>query len=389
MTIGFQKTPGTPVEISFDAELGLPNDQQELLLIGRAASGATGVATVITISNVSDVDAATTEAETKFGSGSELAKMVIAAVNANAAEARSTFPPIKCVPLESTDTTITAAAQIAVKSVKAEFIVSPFDASTDTTNRSTLSDLASTMSAAARVENNQFGSMGVAANMSVSDPADLDSPDTQYPTLAWFKNSAPDITVGELAAAYAAVLAGNVSPFIPVNGYVLGGIDAPDAQSDRITVGAGLESETALTAGWTPIKVKPNDDVAIVRSVTSRITTNGTVAAGAYYDVQDFQVLYFWRKTLYTRFNQTDFSNAKASVDKARAIKSEAIRLAQIFEDNEMFKSVSDLAKQFTVVVNASDRHRFDVVTPVNVIPGLHLIATTVRAGTQFDSITV
>ena len=231
--------------------------------------------------------------------------------------------------------------------------------------------------------------MGVAANMSVADPAGLDSPDTQYLTLAWFKNSAPAITVGELAAAYAAVLAGNVSPFVPVNGYVLGGIDAPDAESDRITVGAGLESETALTAGWAPIKVKPNGDVAIVRSVTTRITTNGVVAAGAYYDVQDFQVLYFWRKTLYTRFNQTDFTNAKASVDKARAAKSEAIRLAQIFEDNEMFKSVSELAKQFTVAVNASDRHRFDVVTPVNVIPGLHVIATTVRAGTQFDTITI
>lgn len=388
MTIGYQKTPGRPTEITFDAALGLPNDSQELCLIGRAASGATGVETVITISNVSDTDAATTEANTKFGEGSELAKMVIAAVKANAAEARTNFPPIKCVPLASDATEITTACQTAVKSIKAEFVVSPFDASTDTTNRSTLSDLCSEMSGAQRVENNQFGTMGVAANQSVSDPSSLDSPDTQYLTLAWFYNSAPDLTVGELAASYAAVLAGNISPFNPVNGFVLGGVSAP-AQADRITVGAGLQSETALGKGWSPIRTKANEDVAIVRSVTTRITIDGTVAATAYFDVQDFQVLYFFRKTIFTRFNQTDFSNVKATIEKARAMKSEVIRLMQVFEDNEMFKSVSDLAKQVTVATNDSDRHRFDVSIPVNVVPGLAVIASTIRAGTQFDTITI
>ena len=115
MTIGFQKTPGRPVEVLFAAETGVPNDNQELLLFGRAGVGATGTETVITISAVSDVTAATLEAETKFGAGSELAKMVIAAVKANAYASRSTFPPIKCVPLASTDTTLTAPALVAAR----------------------------------------------------------------------------------------------------------------------------------------------------------------------------------------------------------------------------------------------------------------------------------
>jgi phage tail sheath gpL-like len=92
---------------------------------------------------------------------------------------------------------------------------------------------------------------------------------------------------------------------------------------------------------------------------------------------------------MFTRFNQPDYTNTKASEDKARSIKSEAIRLASVFEDNDMFKSVAQLAPQFTVTVNATDRHRFDLVTPVNVIPGLHVIATTIRAGTEFDTITI
>jgi len=388
MTIGYQKTPGRPVEITFDAALSLPNDQQELCLIGRAASGATGVETVITISNVSDTTAATTEAETKFGAGSELAKMVIAAVKANAAASRSTFPPIKCVPLEHDATTITAAAQTAVKGIKAEFIVSPFDAETDTANRTTLRDLAAEMSGAARVENNQFGSIGVAANQSVSDPANLSTPDSQYLCCPWIYDTSGTYSNGETAAQVAAILAGNISPFNPVNGFVLGGRTAP-AQGERITVGAGLQSETALGKGWTPLRTKANEDVAIVRSVTTRITIDGTTTATAYFDVQDFQVLYFWRKTLFTRFNQPDFANVKASVDKARAIKSEVVRLMRVFEDNEMFKSVAELAKQVSVSTNDSDRHRFDIDTPVNVIPGLHVIATTVRAGTQFDTISV
>jgi len=389
MTIGFQKTPGRPVEIVFEAALGLPNDQQELLLFGRAGVGATGIETVITISAVSDVTAATTESELKFGAGSELSKMVIAAVKANANAARSTFPPIKCVPLASTATTITTAAQTAAKQVKAEFIVSPFDASTDSANRTTLKDLCAELSGAQRVENNQFGAIGVAANMSVSDASTLPAPDSQYLSLAWFKNLTPGaLTTGEIAAGFAAVLAGNISPFNPVDNFVLGGVVAP-ALADRISVGAGLESEVALAKGWSPFRTKANEEVTIIRSVTTRITTDGTVLAGAYYDVQDFQVLYFWRKTIFTRLNQPDLKNVKASSPKAIAIKGELIRLAVIFQDNEMFQAVGQLAKDFTVERSISDRHRFDVSTPVNVIPGLHVVATTVRAGTEYDVVTV
>lgn len=73
-SIGQQKTPGRPVEITFAPELGLPSDSQQLLLIGRSASGTTGVNTIIQVNNVADVAAAEAEAELKFGAGSELAK---------------------------------------------------------------------------------------------------------------------------------------------------------------------------------------------------------------------------------------------------------------------------------------------------------------------------
>lgn len=396
-SIGDQKTPGRPTEITFAAETGVPSALQEVLLIGRkdAASGTAATGTVVTINAVSDTEAATTEANAKFGEGSELAKMVIAAVKANAAVSRSNFPALKCVALPSTATDFGTgdAALVAAKRVKAEFVVSPFDGMDDTLVGK-LKDACAEMSGAQRVHNNQFGTIGVAANMDTVDPADLSSPDTQFLSLVALRDTGEDddaqaYSLGELAAAHAAVLAGNPAPFVPVNDFVIGGLVAPALQSDWYSIGGGLESETVLGNGWTPLKVKPNGDVAIVRSRTTRITSNGTTAVGAYYDVQDFQVLYLWRKTVYTRLSQPDLLNVKASEETAVQVKSELIRLAQAFQEQSMFQAVDQLAKKFVVQRSTSDRHRFDVFTPVNVIPGLHVVATNVAATTEGDTLSI
>jgi phage tail sheath gpL-like len=170
---------------------------------------------------------------------------------------------------------------------------------------------------------------------------------------------------------------------------VVNGLSAPNLMSDWITVGAGLESETALNQGWTPMRVNPNSQVAFVRTVTGLVTNASNAAITAYYDVQDWQVLYFWRKTLWTRFTQPDIANQKASQAEAQLILSEIIRLANVFQDNNMFEQVQQLAKMFIVQRNSTDRSRFDVQTPVNVIPGLHVIAVNVIGTTLFDNFTV
>lgn len=390
-SIGQQRTPGRPVEITFEAETGLPSDLQEVLLIGHAASGSTGINTVIEISNVGDLAAASGEVATKFGDGSELAKMVLAAIRAN--EGGSTFPAIKCVPLDSTDVAFGTAdaALTAAKTVKAEYLVSPYAAS-DQTLTDKVEETAEVMSGAQRVENNQFGTIGVAFERAEDDASNLFQYDSQFLCAIWLRdNGTPDYSIGEMAAACAAKMAANGVPFNPLDSVTIPGIDAPADRADWPTIGAGLESETALDKGWTPLMVKPNGDVAFVRTVTTRRTqdADGVTEVNAYYDVQDFNVLYFWRKTIFTRFNQSDFKQRKASNETAREIKAELIRLATAFQDDNMFQAVDQLAKQFQVERNATDRHRFDVRTPVNVIPGLHVIATNVAASTQFDTITI
>jgi phage tail sheath gpL-like len=394
--IADQKTPGRPVEVTLGAELGLPSANEEILLFGHmkesgAGSGTAAVNTVVLISNVADPVAGKTEADTKFGAGTELAKMVLAAIKANYLIGGATFPPIKCVPLAAADTAFGSsdAALTAAGRVKAEFIVSPYTG-TDATLRGKIKDLAAAMSGAQRVENNQYGTVGVVANFAVTDPTALPAPDTQYLMAVWLRDTGTNpYSLGELAAAAAAIKAACNVPFKNSDNVTIGGVTAPAASADWITVGAGLESEAALAKGWCPLRVKSNGEVAIVRAVTTRITTDGTVAATAYYDVEDFMVLYYWRKTLYTRLNQPDLKNVKASIQTAQLIKGEVLRLAAAFEDQGMFQAVAQLGKQFIVQRSASDRHRFDIFTPVNVVPGLHVVASNVQAGTQFDVLSI
>lgn len=393
-SIGSQKTPGRPIELTFAAETGLPSDNQEVLLIGHradgAASGNIADYTLSVINNSGDLNAASGEAAAKFGEGSELQKMVVAAIRATAG--LGTVPRLKCIALKFADTDFGAvdAALTEAAKYKHEFAVSPYDGA-DATLRTKLRDHAILVSGAQRVENNQFGTVGVIANQDEADPSNLALVDTPALFPIWLRDSSGDFSNAELASACAARAAANPVPFNPLDSADILGVSAPENASEWISVGAGLESESCLARGWTPLYVKANGNVAFVRTVTGRISPDGTGTpeVTAYYDLQDFQVLYFWRKTLFTRFSQADFKRRKASVQAGKLVKSELIRLAKLFEEQNMFQAVDQLSKFFQVERNVSDRHRFDYKTPVNVIPGLHTLAGNIEATTQFDTITI
>lgn len=387
-----RRTPSTPSEVEVGAETGLPSANQELLLFGHAGAGtaASSLNVVRTVNNAADDVAASGELAPIFGAGSELVKMVVAAIKA-AAEVGN-FPTIKVVALEDGETAFGDAdeALIAARKTKAEFIVTPYDL-TDDANRTLLADHITLVNGKERPDNNQFGSFGVGANFDEADPSSLPAFDTEKLIGCWLPDSGTNpYSLGELAAAAAATIAANAFPFNPLDNVKIGGVTAPADEADWISVGAGLESESCLNRGWTPLRVKPNGDVAFVRTITGRLT-NGISSAvvTAYYDVQDWQVIYYWRKTCWTRANQRDFKNVKASVEKAKALRGELLRLAGLMQTNGAFQAVEKLAPQFKVERGATDRSRFDVVTPINVVPGLHVIATKILATTQFDEFTV
>jgi phage tail sheath gpL-like len=400
-TIGQQLTPGRPVQITFAPSQTPPNPLQQLVLIGHmgasgtAASGsysaASGYVPYI-VSNVANPTAASGEVAALFGQGSELTRMVVAAVNGNYEGLNTNFPPITVIPLYSSDTGFGNAFN-ALSRMEAEIVVSPYDPVNQTLTQAFITQLQS-MSGPQNVENNQFGSIGVVANRSISAAGSLPEYDTASNigqlVAVWKRDSLDTNPVGMLAAGVAAVMAANPVPFNPLDNVQVGGVVPPALLTDYITVGAGLESETALSRGWCPLRVLPNGEVTIVRNITTRLTVDGItpISDDAYVDAQDFQVLFYWRKTVWTRLNQPDLKQVKASNQAAQTILSEILRLANVFQDNGMFQAVQQLAPYFKVARNATDRSRFDILTPVNVIPGLHVVAVNVQATTQFDTLT-
>lgn len=400
-SIGNQLTPGRPTEITFAEIVGLANPNQTLVLIGH--SSATGTASgqiyqPVVINNAGDPVAGPAEAAAKFGAGTELTNMVTAAIDALFDAGLSNFPPIVAIQLAPADAVgnnpwgpvtggVTNPALAALNKIEAEVIAIPYDAQTAQATVSQAVQQAAGISGAQAVQNGQYGSIVIAANQSVTDPSTLFPYQSQFISPVWFRNTlTPQYTVAQLAAAYGAMLAGLAIPFNPLDGQVIGNLNAPTNQpKDNITVGANAESESALKVGWTPLRVNPNLTVSIVRSITSV----PPLPTQAYFDCQDYQTLYYFRKSVFLNFNQPTWQQRKASGATAANILSDVIRLAGAMQDQGMFQAVEQLAKQFQVVRNASDRSRFDVFIPVNVIPGLHVIATNIQAGTQFDQITV
>jgi phage tail sheath gpL-like len=394
--IGAQLTPGTPTEITFAPNTNPPNPLRTVVIIGHAgASGTSASGSVLpyvstTIVNVADPVACSGEIAPEFGPTSELTAMILSFVNS--LQGGSSFPQIIAIPLASTDTDFGLALQTLDK-LSCRFVVSPYDGNTSQVNSKALLAECSAMSAAGRACNNQFGTTAIAANQTTGNPAMLFKYDTQFGDFAWLPDSSGSIpqSIGVLAASYCAQLAQNAIPFNPVNGNILSNIAAPVKQSDWVSVGAGLESETCLQQGWSPLKVTPSEDVAVIRSRTLRVTVGGLgiTAVTSYFDEQDFDVLYYWRQTIVNRFTQVDFTQAKNSAGTEDLALSELIRLADTFQTNGMFQNVAALAKQFIVQQNQTDPSRMDIFTPINVIPGLQVIATNISATTIGDTISV
>lgn len=401
-TIAYQKTPGYPTQVTLAPQEALPNASQTVVLIGAmgptggptgggTASGTQVPYTVVPIVNVGSTTAASAEVVTKFGNGSEIAKMVLAAVTVNAAG--SIFPPLVCIALPQGATSFGGGsnnqALNVLDKIEAEFVATQFDGNTDPTNQAALLAECSAMSGPSRTTNGQYGTIGVMANTTTLNVTSLVSPNTQFLALFWLPDSSGNpYSVGELAAACAAGMASNPVPFPPLTAIPIPGVTAPANQNDWVSVGAGLESEAALDLGWSPLRVLVNGQVAYVRTVTTLISING-VQALAYFDVQDWQRLYYFRKTVAARVAQPDFANAMASVNTAQNLLAEIIRLADAFEDEGMFQNVAQIAPMIQVARDATDRGRFDVYIPVNVTPGLSVIASNIQGTTLFDSFSI
>lgn len=204
-----------------------------------------------------------------------------------------------------------------------------------------------------------------------------------------FQNSVSQ-PVEIVAAAAAGAMMASAFPYNPLNGVEIGGLIPPQIKADIVQVDPTGESEAALIDGLAPLRILPGNKVGFLRTRTTiTLLPDNVTPVTAYFDWQDLVLMNDFREDVYTITQNPPFNNnpggTKASQRIAAFLKDEIIREALDYEDENALQAVKTLAPQFLVQPSTTSRGRFDFKVPINIIPGLMVIAGNIQAVTTFD----
>jgi phage tail sheath gpL-like len=189
-----------------------------------------------------------------------------------------------------------------------------------------------------------------------------------------------------VAAAHAGGLMASQFPYYPMQG-IGTALIPPQKQSDWIAIDPNGASEAALVGGLSPLVVT-NGSVNFLRTRTTW-TMNGLIPVTAYFDWQDLVTLNDFREDCFVIGQSPPFNNnpggTKDSLAIANQFKDEVLAEAFIYETENAFQAVKSLAPQFEVAPSQTSRGRFDFLIPVNVLPGLFVIAGNIQGVTAFN----
>lgn len=378
MNFTFTRVPSTKVGVDVQTS-GLTAADNLLWLIGHmAASGATATAGApYQVENFGDPVAAKTELEAIFGAGAEIVEMAVAAIKGNlySDKAPKTFPPIMCLPLASTDTEAEMEGYLALLVSQPMPFVACCYPITNSTALTALKNHLTAISADDRGPNAQFGSFGVMptdGTLAAASAAGVASA-TQLIMAPWLRDTSlmKANKVHEVGAAYAAVCAALGVPFLPLNDIVIGGLKAPTLATDYHTSGDTGTVALGLDSGLVPLTVDQGGSVHISRSITTRRSVPG-VPDSAYFDMQDWQSLYYIRKNAYLIAQQDVYKRAKATDQVLLALKSALIKMLADMEALEIVQGLQQSVKDITVVRPVNNRSAGVYQIPVDIVPGFH-----------------
>ena len=387
------RVPGTKIRTEIQTTTLVQADNS-LVLIGHAAVGG-GTATIghpISISNFGDPVKALAECAAAFGSGSEIGSMVVAAINGVLGSTLQSisYPPIVCIPIASTDTSANLAATLAsLLTIPLPFVALCYPG-TDSVAMLAIKNHLTLISGEDRGRLGQFGSFGfmaVSSATAVATPVGLAGA-SQNLLFPWLLDSAstPANSIPAIASATAAVCAANGVPYNPLTDVHVGGLVPPVSPQDWHTPGSTGTEVLGLNAGLLPLMVNADTSIGISRAVTSFRPDSATLQP-AYFDLQDWEGLYYFRTNCYAICQQPQFKLAKASDQKAAALNSEFLRIAKDLEALEIFQHVDKLAGQFVYSRSLTNRSAFVFSCPVNVVPGFYNKDVDIIGTTAFDTV--
>jgi len=190
-------------------------------------------------------------------------------------------------------------------------------------------------------------------------------------SLGWHNGST--LPAWQIAAAYAAEVASEQDPSMPLDTLPLTGLDATD-----VTLRPGrTEQESALWNGVSPFEVGPGNVVQIVRAISTYTVNAQGVSDPSLLDITTIRTLDYmreaWRQRIALRFPR-----AKNDAKTADKVRSELLDVAYKAEDAEIIQNVDQYKNQFLVEQDLQDPTRLDAKLPCNIVPGLHVFAAVI-----------
>ncbi|MGJ7611302.1 MULTISPECIES: phage tail sheath C-terminal domain-containing protein [unclassified Variovorax] len=174
----------------------------------------------------------------------------------------------------------------------------------------------------------------------------------------------------EVAAGYAAAIAGEEDPARPLNTLPLPNVAPPPIASRLLRT----EQESALNNGVTPLQVGPGEVVQIVRAITNYILNPGGVNDISWLDLTTIRTMDYVAKACRERI-ELRFPRDKLSARTPAKVRSELLDVLYKLEELEIIENV-DLYKDALIVERDSqDPNRLNAKIPVDVVNGLHVFA--------------
>ena len=174
----------------------------------------------------------------------------------------------------------------------------------------------------------------------------------------------------EVAAGYAAVIAGEEDPARPLNTLVLTNVAPPPVASRLLRT----EQESALNNGVTPLQVGPGEVVQIVRAITTYILNPGGVNDISWLDLTTIRTMDYVAKACRERI-ELRFPRDKLSARTPPKVRGELLDVLHKLEELEIVEEVEANKDGLIVERDSQDPNRLDAKIPVDVVNGLHVFA--------------
>lgn len=179
-------------------------------------------------------------------------------------------------------------------------------------------------------------------------------------------------SAASIAAAFAAIDAGEEDPARPLNTLVLAGIQVPTNRADFLS---RTEQEALLYGGVTPIEpTASKTEAAVVRWITTYTENAAGSPDPTLLDGTTIKTLDYTRDAVVGRL-ETRFPRAKLSSKTPGRVRTEVIDVLLRLDSLEILENVEANLDRVIVERDSQDVNRLNVKIPADVVNGLHVIA--------------